>query len=418
MNSILTKISRTLFAFGMSALIIAGCGEQTKKPEVKEDGDMNKNTSLEAKPAFDVNNMDKTIKPGDNFYKYVNGEWMKKNPIPPEYSRYGVFNILQDENFEALKTIFEEAAAKKDAKAGSMEQKIGDFYASGLDLNKINEEGLKPLEGEFKKIADIKDYAGVQEVAAHLHTCAVFPFFYIFADQDEKNSDMVVAGIYQGGIGLPDRDYYLNDDPRSKEIRDAYLVHLEKMFVLMGDSEEDAKKAAKTIMDIETGLAKVSFTRTELREPEKNYNKVNVDGLQKIAPAIEWKKYFADLGLEEPGDIIAKQIPFVEGFSKLYKKVSVEDWKTYLRWNLINSFASYLSKDFVDQNFDFYGKTLTGSEKIKPRWKRVLSTTSGSLGELVGQLYVKKYFPPEAKERMLDLVGNLKEIIPPENRKP
>lgn len=391
-----------------SALIMTSCGG---KEEVKNDKKNEEKQELTVKPAFEIKNMDMSVKPGENFFKYVNGGWMKANPIPEEYSLYGVFNKLKDENDKNIRKMFEDVAATKDAPKGSIEQKIGDFYNSGLDEKKINSAGIKPLEAELKNIDDIKNSDDVQKAIAHFHSYTIYPLFVFFADQDEMNSEAVVPQLFQGGLGLPDRDYYLSDDTRSKEIRAEYLKHLEKMFGFLGDDEKLAKEEAEKIMKLETEIAKVSFTRKELRDPHGNYNKMNIEDLQKLAPAISWKNYFKNLGLEQTGDIIVKQKPFIKGISGIFQNTSVDDWKIYLRWNLINNYAGYLNEEISKQNFAFYGTTLTGAKKQHERWKRVLGVTSASLGELVGQLYVKKYFPKEAKDKMLDLVGNLKKSL-------
>ncbi len=386
----------------LSLIIMAGCSKNEMKESAEEEA------QPDTKPALHLANMDTLVKPGDNFYKYVNGKWLEKTPVPEEYSRYGVFNELQDDNYEALRSIFEAAAADKNAKQGSMNQKIGDFYATGMDVEKINKDGINPLNKDLKAIDNLKSKDELLKYVAHMHKMGVFPMFIIFADQDEKNSEMVIGMLNQGGLGLPDRDYYLNDDSRSKDIRTAYMDHLKKMFSLMGYEEPLAVKASETIMNIETELAKNSRTRLELRDPNKNYNKMSLEELRKIAPEIKWPEYFKDLGIENPGDINVRQPEFFKGLSDIIAKTSLDDWKTYLKWNLLNEAAAYLSKDFDEQNFHFYGMILTGQQKQRPRWKRVLGTTSSALGELVGKLYVEKYFPPEAKKRMLDMVKNLK----------
>ena len=366
--------------------------------------------SQKVKP-LDQANMDLSVKPGDNFYEYANGNWIKDNPIPPEYSRWGSFEILREQNWKDLETIFVEAASKKNAEPGSKWQKIGDFYATGMDTAKINEVGTKPLADLFGKIDDIKTTKDVQDVIADFHRQGITPSFFLFSEQDQKNSKMVITWLYQGGLGLPDRDYYVKDDQRSKEIREAYLKHVTNMFKLMGDPEETAGQNAQTVMTMETELAKASRTRLEMRNPKLNYNKMTLAELEHTAPYFDWASYFDKVGLGDPGDINVGQPDFFKETSKMMKTISTDDWKTYLRWHLINETAEYLSNDFVNEDFDFNGKFLSGTEELLPRWKRVLNATSTNLGELVGQLYVERYFPPESKKRMIELVMNLKTAL-------
>jgi putative endopeptidase len=316
--------------------------------------------------------------------------------------------VLQEQNYDDLKSIMEESSKDDKADKASNRKKIGDFYASGMDSAKIDKDGVKPLAEEFSLIDAVKTKEDLQKEIAHLHTVGVYPLFYVYAAQDDKNSEMVITQLRQGGLGLPDRDYYLSKDDRSKEIRDGYKEHLVKMFSLLGDDDKKAKTNADEVLKLETKLAEASWTRLELRDPVQNYNKLTLDELQKKSPEMKWKDYFSGIGLEKPGDINVGQPSFFVKLSSLLKDVSIDIWKTYLRWNLINSTASYLSADFEKQNFEFYSKTLSGKEKMQPRWKRVLKTVNGGLSEAVGQVYVDKFFPPESKTAMIELVNNLK----------
>ncbi len=358
--------------------------------------------------AINPANMDPNVKPGDNFYVYVNGGWMKTHPIPPEYSSYGAFTELYENNQKELKNLIDEISKKTDAKPGSVDQKIRDFFNSGMDTAQIDELGIKAIEPELKAINSIKSKKGVQMEIAELHTQGVHPLFYFYAGADEKNSSMEIANLYQGGLGLPDVDYYLKNDPTSKKIRKAYVAYITKMFELAGDKKAKAEKEAQEVMNLETRLAKISFTRLQRRTPEKNYNKMPVSELQKLSPSINWKGYFSNIGLKNPGEINVAQLPFFEKVSPLMKNLPLSQWKAYLKWTLLNDAAPFLSKPFELAHFDFYGKTLSGQQKMRPRWKRVLGATSSSLGEALGKLYVEKYFPPEAKKRMVKLVGNLR----------
>lgn len=362
-------------------------------------------------PAFDVQNMDTTINPGDDFFAYVNGTWLKNNPIPADKNSKNVFDELFERNRENIKEIITEAAASKDIVPGSNKQKIGTFYNSGMDTVKIEDQGIKPLKIFFDKIESIKTIDDVQMTGAFFQSYSISPFFYLFSNQDSKNSTSVIAQCYQAGIGLPERDYYFNNDESTKKIREKYLIHLAKMFELLKDAPDVAEKNAKTIMAIETQLAKASFTNVENQDPQKTYNKFDIEGLSKLSQDIKWEAYFAQTGFSDLKEINIYQPAFFKELGKMLKTVSVDDWKTFLRWQLINSTAGYLSKDFENQNFDFYYTTLSGQEKKEPRWKLVLDMTSSSLGEAIGQLYVEKYFPPAAKERMTNLVMNLKKSL-------
>ncbi len=358
--------------------------------------------------AIDTTNMDLNYKPGDDFYRYVNGGWMASHPIPPEYSQYGSFNILYDKNQEELKALVMEVSADKKAKKGSVNQQIRDFYNSGMDTARIKETGINVIQDDLNSINDLRTKTDVQHHIAKMQQESIYPLFYFFADADQKNSNMEIANFYQGGLGLPDVEYYTGTDSRAQALRDAYLKYIARMFVLSGDDEKTAAANAKTVIDIESSLANISKTRTERRDAEKNYYKTNLNGLIEISPSFDWEGYFDTLGLPEPGDINLSQKDFIAGISPVMDQYPVDDWKVYLKWNLLNSSANYMSDDFVNEHFDFYGKTLSGQQELKPRWKRVMSTTSSGLGEAIGQLYVQKYFPPEAKEKMVVLVENLR----------
>jgi len=389
------KKQLSIFLVVVVALAMGACNQVQKKQ-----------TSMVN--AIDTANMDKSVKPGDNFYEYVNGGWIKSHPIPPEYSQYGAFTVLYENNQKQLKSLVDEISKKKDAKNGSVEQKIRDFYNSGMDTSRIDKLGVKAIAPQMKAINELTSLKEVEKEIANMHKSGVHPVFYFFAGADEKNSSMEIANLYQGGLGLPDVDYYLNDNAASKKLREEYKQHIAKMFELKGDKADIAEKEAQQVLDLETKLAKVSFTRLERRSPENNYNKMSLADLQKIAPGFNWKLYFSQLGLSKPGDINVSQLRFFKGVSALMKDTPVEQWKNYLMWDLLNDAAPFLNKAFVEQNFDFYGKTMTGQEKMRPRWKRVMRTTSSGMGEALGKLYVAKYFPPESKVRMLKLVANLR----------
>ena len=360
--------------------------------------------------AIDPSNMDTTIKPGDNFFLYANGNWMKRNPLPDEYSRWGSFNVLEDENNAHLKSILETAQKNKNAAKGSVEQQIGDLYSSGMDSNASNKLGIQPIMPILDKIDAIKSIDELQDVIAYLHSYEIFPIFYIWSSPDEKNSDMVITQLYQGGLGMGNRDYYTLNDAQSKELRSKYVEYVGKMFEISKENPNPSS-ASQNIMKLETTLANNSMTLLEQRNPQNVYHKMSIADLQKLAPNFDWQKYFTNIGLANPGEINVAQPEFFKGFNKMLKDQSLDNWKNYLKWNVINSLSPYLSDEYVNQHFDFYGKTFSGNKKLLPRWKRVLSVINGEMGEALGQLYVKQYFPPEAKEKMIKLVANLKDAF-------
>ena len=362
-------------------------------------------------PALDISNMDTTVKPGDDFYDYVNGTWIKDHPIPADKNSISAFDELLERNRKDIREIIEEAAADRDAPQGSITRKIGTFYNSGMDTLIIEKEGMKPLERFFQKIDSIKTIEDLQRVSAYLQTYEAGPFFHLFSTQDSKNSESVIAGFYQGGLGLPDRDYYFSTDGPTKKIREEYVSHLKNMFILLNYEPGEAENNANTVMRIETKLAGASFTNVENQDPQKTYNKLTIDGINGLAPEINWKAYFKITGYPGIEEVNVYQPSFFRELGNMMKTVPVDDWKTFLRWHLINSAAPYLSRKFVEENFDFYSRKLSGQEQMKPRWKSVLDETSSDLGECIGQLYVQKYFPPEAKQRMTELVMNLKKSL-------
>lgn len=358
--------------------------------------------------AIDPANMDLNVKPGDNFFQYVNGGWIAANPIPPEFSQFGAFHVLDEQNKKDLKALIDEVSSDKNAKYGSVAQKIRDFYNSGMDTVRIEEAGITAIQEELDAIENLQTKSDVAGHIATMQRSGLNPLFYFYASADRKNSSMEIANFYQGGLGLPDVDYYTNNDERNTQIRKDYVDHLTKMFVLAGEDETTAKRYAETVLSIETELAKTSKTRKERRIPEENYYKAELAELNEISPSIDWENYFTSLGLPDPGGINLGQKDFIAGISPVMDNYSVDDWKVYLTWNLLDASANYLSDDFVEQNFEFFGKTLSGQQEMKPRWKRITGNTSNSLGEAIGQLYVERYFPPESKARMDQLVENLR----------
>lgn len=395
------KYSFSILAAIAAFIFITACTGNKKQSADKQ----------ETYPALDVKNMDTSVNPGDDFFMYVNGNWVKNNPIPADKDTWSAFDELAERNRNAIKSIIENAAKEKDTAEGSINTQIGKFYNSGMDTLEIEKDGIEPLKGMFSKIDSITTISDVQSVSAYLQTFNITPFFYVFPNSDQKNSEMVIANFYQAGIGLPDRDYYFRTDAESKKILEAYKIHLSKMFMLLKDQPEVAQKNAETVMDIETRFAKASFTKVENQDPQKTYNKFSIEELAKLSPNFDWQAFMVNIGYPQIREMNVFQPVFLKELSSMMKSIPVSDWKTFLRWSLIKNTAAYLSNDFEKQNFDFYNRTLSGQEKPEPRWKLVLDKTSGSLGEAIGQLYVKEYFPSEAKQKMIMLVGNLKESL-------
>jgi len=355
---------------------------------------------------FDRAMMDTTVKAQDDFYHYAVGNWLKENPIPEDQTIWGGFTILREETNDQVKAIIDEAVTKAKPNPKEIIEKVGFFYSVGMDTAKIEELGLSPLKGELERIDTISNKIDLVKEIAHMHQYTTSPLFFFYSSADAKDSKNEIAGIWQGGLGLPDRDYYLNEDGRSKEIREKYADHVKNMFNLMGC--EVSEERAKTIMNIETELAKASNTRLENRNPQATYNKMTVAEITAKSPNFDWNLYLYEVGAGNVGSIDVNQPKFIEGVSELLNKVSVDEWKVYLKWNLINSMAPYLNNKFVEESFSFNGKFMSGQEVDRPRWKRVLSATNGVMGEAIGQLYVAKYFPPAAKERAQKIVETLK----------
>jgi putative endopeptidase len=355
---------------------------------------------------FHTTNLDKTCKPCDDFFQFAMGGWMKTNPIPPEYSSWGSFTVLLDKNQQNLRQILE-AAAQANAPAGSNERKLGDFYASCMDTGAIEGAGAKPIEAEMLRIAQIKGAVDLQADVAHLQAKGIGAMFRFSSRQDAKDSSLEIATANQGGLGLPERDYYLRDDEKSKKLRDEYLKHMAKMFELLGDSADKVEAEANAVLALETSLAKASMSNVEVRDPNKTYHKMTLGELQPLTPNFQWKAYFAAVGQPDLRELNVGQPEFFKALDAQLTSAPLEDWKTYLRWHLVDTTAPGLSEPFVTEDFEFHGKALRGAKEILPRWKRCAQATDGNLGEALGQLYVQKYFPPEAKAHALEMVHNL-----------
>ncbi|MGH9435066.1 MAG: M13 family metallopeptidase [Terriglobia bacterium] len=356
---------------------------------------------------FAMSNLDPKVKPCTNFYQYADGGWMAKNPIPPAYPWWTTFSELAERNRDILHGILEKDAADKSAAPGSNTQKLGDYYASCMNENEVDAEGIKPLAPEFQRIAQIHDIPSLQAAIAHLQGIGVDAVFNFGSEQDFKNSSMMIGDAGQGGLGLPNCTYYTKQDAKSKQIRAEYLAHVTKVFTLLGDKPDVAPAEAATVMRIETELANASKTPVELRDPKATYNKMDMAQLKTLAPVVAWQNYFDQIGHPEMGAINVDEPAFFKEVNAVLTSVSLPDWKTYLRWHLITASAPYLSKPFVDAHFDFYGKTLTGTKEILPRWKRCVRSTDGAIGMALGEQYVQVAFPPAAKARALAMVNNL-----------
>ncbi len=360
---------------------------------------------------IDPANFDTTVRPSDDFFKYANGGWLARNPIPADQSVWGSFNELQEHNYAVLHQILDEAVKKTDAPAGSAWQMVGDFYASGMDSAGVDKEGLKPLTHEFDMIAGIRTAADLVQEIAHLQTIGIHVPFSLRSGQDDKKSTDIIVQLSQAGLGLPDRDYYTKRDAPSVKLRDQYREHVKAMFVLLGDDEAKADAEAGTVMKMESGLANASLTRLERRDPNATYHKMSIDDLQKIAPAISWSAFLGQVGAPNVSEANVGVPKFMQHVDTMLTALPLDDWKVYLRWHLINGTADYLNSDFVRENFHFGGEILTGTKEMRPRWKRVLETTNRSIGEALGQLYVERAFSPAAKARAAEMVANLKSAL-------
>ena len=356
---------------------------------------------------LDPANLDRTCKPCDDFFQFAVGGWLKKNPIPPEYAEWGSFVTLADKNQQALRDVLEAAAANTSAAPGSNEQKIRDYYATCMDTAAIDAQGVEALSSELRAIDAIQDTQGLIRSLGDLQTRGVGVLFAFGSDQDFKNSSQVIGEANQGGLGLPDRDYYTRSDEKSKKLRDDYLAHAAKLFTLLGDPQDQAAAEATTVLRIETSLAQASMNNVDLRDPVKVYHKMSLGDAQALTPHFSWTAYFQAIRGPKLTEINIGQPDFFKALDAMLTSVSLADWKTYYRWHLIQTSARLLSDPFVQEDFNFSGRILTGSKQIRPRWKRCTANVDRQLGEALGQVYVQKYFPPEAKAKALGLVHNL-----------
>ena len=364
-----------------------------------------------SKKFIDPKNMDLSVKPGDDFYEYASGNWIKNNPVPAKETRWGSFNELRDFNINAVKSLLTNAAADKSVAPGSVERRVGDFYAAAMDSIAIEKLGYTPIKGDLEKISQINSLQGVLNQVAYMRTHGLGGgMFNLSVGQDRKNATKNMVNLGQGGITLPDRDYYLKDDARSKKIREAYNTYMVSLFELTGYDQKTAQAKASTILKIETAFAAAQMSRLEMRDPYKTYNKYTVADFEKRTPNINWESYLHQFNVNNQDTILVSSPKFFSSMDSLLRAVPVADWKTYLSWNILKSAAPLLSSPFVNANFAFT-QAQTGQKIETPRWQRMSSQTDRTIGELLGQLYVAKYFKPEAKERMNQMIVNLRKAF-------
>lgn len=360
------------------------------------------------KPKFiDPSNMDLMAKPGDDFVEYAGGTWLKNNPVPAKETRWGSFNLLRDFNVKAMQTILTDAMNDKKVPAGSVKRRVGDFYMSAMDTVTIEKLGADPIRADFKRAGEVKTAQQVLDEVAYQRMQAVgTPLFGLAVFQDRRFPTRNVVNLSQGGTSLPDRDYYLNADARSKKAQDALHTYMVTLFTLAGTPEPDAQKKAESVFKLEKILAKAQRSRVEMRDPQKTYNKFPITELNKTTPTINWKNYLAKFDITTEDTVLVNSPGFFVVVDSLVKSAPVSDWQAYLQWSVLRASASVLSKPFVDANFA-YDQALTGQKVQRPRWDRAANRVDNSIGDLLGQLYVEKYFKPQAKARMQEMIANL-----------
>ena len=379
-------------SFAAICLMTAGCSTGKQKAELTA--------------GIKLANLDTTALPGNSFYQYACGGWVESHPLSPEYSRYGTFTELDENNRKQIQSLIEELAAAQH-EAGSVAQKVGDLYRIAMDSVKLNQEGVAPLKADLEQIAALNDKKDVYALLANLRKQGVGAYLAVYVGADEMNSNMNAVQTYQSGLSMGERDYYLATDSSTTAIREAFRQHVQKMYRLAGFDEATAQKGMEIVMDVETRLAKAFRSRTELRDPHANYNKMSMEEIKKNYPTFNWDVYLSELGLKDVQEIIVGQPASLAEAAAILDALPADQQSLYLQWKLIDAAAGYLNDEMAQQNFDFYDRTMSGAQEMQPRWKTAVSVVSSALGEAVGQMYVEKYFPAAAKERMVALVKNL-----------
>ena len=358
-----------------------------------------------------VSHIDSTIKAGDDFFLFANAKWFRQNPIPASEQSNGIWQLIQDTINAQIRHVCESSAAIKDALKGSNKQKIGDFFFTGMDSVSLNKKGISDLKSDFEMIDAIKDINGIIKTASYIHTFAGSPLFGFYAGQDDKISSKIAVIIYQGGLSLPDRNFYFDNDSRAVSIRQKFITHLENIFIIMGYSTENAKSAAQGLMKLETAIARTSRKREDTRDPWMNYNKLTFKQLTESTPDIDWKIFMDGVGLHSVDSVIVSQPEFLKSLNGYLKSYPVADWKNYMKYHLLRSLSGCLDDKTYFDFFNFYSGTLRGVKEPKPRWKRVVQQTDGSLGELIGQVYVNEYLPKGTKEKLIEIGNVIKTIF-------
>ncbi len=376
----------------VAATLFSACKQEAPKESSKKD--------------FIQSNIDTTMSPREDFFEYANGGWIKANPIPGDEATYGIGELVVKELYEKLRKINEDALQKAEKEGAG--QRIGDFWYSAMDTAAIEKNGVSPLKPELDKIAALKTREDVLSYAAYLHTCGVEVFFGEGVSQDAKNSEVEAYDMTQGGLGMPNREYYFNIDARTAKVRDAYPHYIATVFKLLGSDSSDAAKRAAGIVSLETQLARYSRKLEDLREPYANYHKYAISGLRSLSPGIDWPKYLGEMGVKHVDSVIVGQPEFYQGLDKVLASADMPALKDYMTFHLVTTFGSYLSSGFERANFDFYSKTIRGTQVQRPRWRRVLEAEEVTIGEELGKLFVKEYFTPVAKKRYEDLVENVR----------
>ena len=358
-----------------------------------------------------VSHIDSTVKAGNDFFLYANGKWFRQNPIPASEQSNGVWQLIQDTINAQVRHVCESSADIKDALKGSNKQKIGDFFYTGMDSITLNKKGISDLKSDFEMIDAIKDVNGIIKTASYLHTVAGSPLFGFGAGQDDKISSKIAVFVYQGGLSLPDRNFYFDTDPRAVSIRQKFIAHLENTFGIIGYSADKAKAAANNLMKLETSIAKTSRKREDTRDPWMNYNKMTFKQLAGSTPDIDWKTFLYGVGLQKVDSVIIGQPEFLKALDGYLRSFTINDWKNYLKYHLIRSLSAYIDDKTYLEFFNFYSTALRGVKEPKPRWKRVVQQTDGSLGELIGQVYVDEYLPKGTKDKLLEIGNVIKTIF-------